>query len=443
MTFNELNLNKPLLNALDDLGYTTPTPIQQKVFSVVMSGQDVCGIAQTGTGKTLAYLLPCLRQYQFSKEKHPQIVVLVPTRELVVQVVEAVQKLTKYMNLAVVGVYGGVNLKPQLAEVQQGVDVLVATPGRLVDLLSGGSVKLKALKKLVIDEVDEMLDLGFRAQLKTILDVLPPKRQNLLFSATLTEEVEGLIDDYFTNPVRVEAAPAGTPLENISQSAYDVPNFYTKVNLLEWLLRQQSEMTKVLVFVATKQLADDLYDQLEPKFPGSVGVIHSNKAQNKRFEAVRAFQSGTYRILIATDIIARGLDIAEVSHVVNFDTPDTPETYIHRIGRTGRADRKGIAITFVTPAEKEFQTAIEGLMNYAIPMLPLPDDLPISDVLTEDEKPRVNMKTIQVKAAQPDEGGGAYHDKIDKNKKVNVRRDYAAEKMRKYGRPIKRSGKKP
>lgn len=442
MTFEELNLNKPLLNALNDLGLTTPTTIQQNVFSVVMSGRDVCGLAQTGTGKTLAYLLPCLRQLQFSKEKLPQLLIIVPTRELVVQVLETVSQLTTYMNLVAVGVYGGVNMKPQIAQVQQGMDILVATPGRLVDLLTNGVLKTKAIKKLVIDEVDEMLNLGFRAQLKTILDLLPPKRQNLLFSATLTTDVEQLIETFFNNPVRVEAAPVGTPLENIAQTAYEVPNFYTKVNLLELLLKQNADMTKVLIFVATKALADQLYDELEEEFMEQVGVIHSNKSQNLRFDAVEKFKAGTYRILIATDIIARGLDVAEVSHVINFDMPDVPENYIHRIGRTGRADQKGIAIAFITPVDDERQTAIEALMKYQIPVLPLPSDLVISEELTEDEMPKVHMKMPEVKVPKREEVGPAFHEKIAKNKKVNVRRDYAAEKKLKYGRPIKRSGKK-
>ncbi|GAB3964615.1 DEAD/DEAH box helicase [Spirosoma terrae] len=442
MTFDELNLNKPLLNALNDLGYTTPTTIQQKVFSVVMSGQDVCGIAQTGTGKTFAYLLPCLRQYQFSKEHHPQIIILVPTRELVAQVVESVKQLTTYMNLMVVGVYGGVNLKTQLAEIQQGADVLVATPGRLVDFLSSGALKTKALKKLVIDEVDEMLNLGFRAQLSVILDLLPPRRQNLLFSATLTDDVEQLIDTYFANPVRVEAAPAGTPLENIEQGVYHVPNFNTKINLLNFLLGHDMAMTRVLVFAATKQLADELFELLESDCPGKIGVIHSNKSQNYRFNSVQQFQDGTYRVLIATDIIARGIDVADVSHVINFDLPEEPESYIHRIGRTGRADKKGIAISFIREAEQEQLALIEALMNYTIPVLPLPEKLVISDELTDDEMPQIRMKSIDLTPARPEAGGGAFHDKTDKNKKVNVRRDHAAEKRLKYGRPIKRSGKK-
>ncbi|WP_080055570.1 DEAD/DEAH box helicase [Spirosoma aerolatum] len=442
MTFDELNLNKPLLNALNDLGYTTPTTIQQNVFSVVMSGRDVCGLAQTGTGKTLAYLLPCLRQLQFSKEKLPQLIVLVPTRELVVQVLETVTQLTTYLNLVAVGVYGGVNMKPQIAQVQQGLDVLVATPGRLVDLLSNGILKTKAVKKLVIDEVDEMLDLGFRTQLKTILDLLPPKRQNLLFSATLTPDVEQLINTFFNNPVRVEAAPMGTPLENIVQTAYAVPNFYTKVNLLKLLLHQDANMTKVLVFAATRQLADQLEEELAPTFPAQIGIIHAGKAQNHRFEAVEKFKSGSTRVLIATDIVARGIDVTQVSHVVNFDMPDVPEVYIHRIGRTGRADQQGIAITFLAPTDDERREAVEALMNYTIPVLPSPDDLVISDELTDAERPKVHMRAVEVKVPKREDVGPAFHEKLAKNKKVNVRRDYAAEKREKYGRPIKRSGKK-
>jgi ATP-dependent RNA helicase RhlE len=442
MTFEELNLTKPLLNALADLGYTTPTTIQQKVFSVMMSGKDVCGIAQTGTGKTFAYLLPTLRQIEFSKDRLPQLLVLVPTRELVVQVVDEVKKLSAYMTLEVVGVYGGGNIKVQMAELKNGADIVIATPGRLLDLALNGSLKTKAIKKLVIDEVDEMLNLGFRTQLRNILDLIPQKRQNLLFSATITEEVENLMKTYFNNPVRIEAAPVGTPLENIEQQAYFVPNFYTKVNLLDLLFDQNEEMNKVLIFVATKKLADQLYAQLELGYLNKIGVIHSNKEQNHRFNSVKQFHEGSYRILIATDIIARGLDVAEVSHVINFDIPEIPENYIHRIGRTGRADKRGIAISFITEKEHGLLEEIEGLMNYEIPKLPLPENLKISEILTPDEEPKIFMKSIDVKLPKRDSVGAAFHEKRDKNKKVNVRRNHAQEKMQKYGRPIKRSGKK-
>jgi ATP-dependent RNA helicase RhlE len=440
MNFDELNLTTSLLNALDELGYVSPTPIQQKVFSVIMSGRDVCGIAQTGTGKTLAYLLPCLRQLKYAKDRYPQMLILVPTRELVLQVADEAKRLSKYMSLVVAGVYGGVNMKPQVEEVENGVDIIVGTPGRLLDLALNGSLKMKTIKKLVIDEVDEMLNLGFRVQLNNILDMLPPKRQNLMFSATITDDVERLIDTYFNNPERIEAAPTGTPLENISQEIYYVPNFYTKVNLLESLLTHDAEMTKVLIFTATKKLADELFEQLEPKFPDTAGVIHSNKAQNHRFNTVKQFEEGNYRFIIATDIVARGLDISEVTHVFNFDVPEVPETYIHRIGRTGRVDKKGIAITFVTEKEKEGIARIEALMNYAIPVSPLPEDLEISDELTQDEIPKIPVKFL-IKLPDRQLSGPAFHEKSEKNKKVNKKIRHTDKMMEKYGKPKKRKKK--
>jgi len=250
------------------------------------------------------------------------------------------------------------------------------------------------------------------------------------------------MDTYFNNPERIEAAPTGTPVENIDQRGYEVPNFNTKVNLLELLLSQDAEMTKVLIFVATKQLADQLYDQLAEKFPGRTGVIHSNKDQNYRFNTVDKFKSGEYNFVIATDIIARGLDVAEVSHVINFDTPEVPENYIHRIGRTGRADQKGIAISFITEREREYWVRIEGLMNYTVPLWPLPQDLVVSDILTEDEKPKPYVKVIPLDIPKPEFAGGAFHEKLEKNKKVNVIIRHADRMQKKYGKPITRGAKK-
>ncbi len=442
MTFADLNINTPLRNALADLGFTTPTIIQDRAFPAIMSGKDVVGIAQTGTGKTFAYLLPCLRLWKFTKEPNPQILIVVPTRELVTQVVDEVQKLTTYMNSAVVGVYGGVNIKQQMITVSGGMDVLVATPGRLLDLVLNGSIKLRSVKRLVIDEVDEMLSLGFRPQLIRIIDLLPPKRQSLMFSATITEEVNELIHDFFNVPLWIEATPMGTPLENIEQTCYHLPNFYTKINLLQLLLSDRENFTKVLIFAATKKLADQLFEEVSTLFPAEVGVIHSNKAQNNRFATVEQFHTSEIRILIATDLVARGLDISEVSHVINFDTPDVPENYIHRIGRTGRADKKGNAITFVTKAEKEAKEAIEALMNTKIPQTKLPKDLEISEKLTDEEMPKVDMKNVLVKLPPRDEAGPAFHEKLEKNKKVNnkIRR---CEKMKmKYKKP-KTRGMKP
>jgi ATP-dependent RNA helicase RhlE len=442
MTFSDLKLSKSLARALDTLGYTTPTTIQQKVFSPVMSGADICGIAQTGTGKTLAYLLPLLNSWTYSKEKNPQILVLVPTRELVAQVVETVQSLTDGMGFDVVGVYGGTNINTQGKQLLGGCDMLVGTPGRLYDLALSGAFRLKGIKKLVIDEVDEMLNLGFRPQLLNILDLLPPRRQNLLFSATLVPEVESILGDYFNDPLRLEAAPAGTPVEGVTQLAFPVPNFYTKVALLKLLLEEDASMMRVLVFVETKKLADALFDAIEPDMPGSIGVIHSNKEQNHRFNTVRAFRDGTTRVLIATDIVARGIDIASVSHIVNFDLPPVAEAYIHRIGRTGRADQKGIAYSFITEEDAAARKAIEELMKRPIPESLLPAGFQVTTRLADWEVPEVPMRELSTRLPKKEEGGGAaFHERSAKNSKVNKRVSRKDQMKAKYGKPIKRKGK--
>ena len=432
-TFADLNLSTPLFNALNDQGITHPTPIQERAFSAMMAGNDVVGIAQTGTGKTIAYLLPCLRLWKFSKDKLPQTLILVPTRELVVQVVEEINKLTTYMNIVAVGVYGGANIRTQKDAIYKGLDILVATPGRLLDLALDGTLKTKTIKRLVIDEVDEMLSLGFRPQLERIFDVLPPKRQNLMFSATLSDEVDALITSYFRTPLRIEAAPTGSPLENINQVAYQVPNHNTKLNLLNHILGLEG-MERVLLFAGSRKLADKLYEHLESEFPGEAGVIHSNKAQNTRFRAVENFAEGKQRILIATDILSRGIDITGVSHVINFDVPDVMENYIHRIGRTGRAESKGDSITFIREKDAEMISQIEEYMNMEIPRKPFPDEVEISEILIGDELERVNMPGSKVKIKKY-ESGSAFHEKKDKNKKVNIRKTRAQQMREKYNKP--------
>lgn len=417
MNFEELNISTPLLNALTDLDFVNPTPVQREVFPIVMSGKNLVAVAQTGTGKTFAYLLPLLRQLKYSEQRQPRILIVVPTRELVLQIVDEIKKLAKYMSVRTEGVYGGTNIKTQKQLVYDGSDILVATPGRLVDLVLSGVLRLKSIQKLVIDEVDEMLNLGFKTQLISVLELLPEKRQNLMFSATLTEQVSDLISEIFDDYEKVEIVPHGTPLDKIIQIAYHVPNFYTKINLLEFLLKTDEEFKKVLVFVGNKKLADRLFETLNAKFPDEIGVIHSNKSQNFRIRSLESFEKETHRVLIATDIIARGLDITDVSHVINFDTPALPEDYIHRIGRTGRADKEGVAITFVNEAELDYQDEIEALMNKRIPMEELPENLEISKLFTDEEKPSLGdktyLKTVKLK------GGGAYHEKSELNKKVN------------------------
>lgn len=440
MTFQELNLNTPLHNAIADLGFEKPTAIQEQSFNVICSGRDMVGIAQTGTGKTFAYMLPILRDLKFSKQDNPRVLILVPTRELVIQVVEEIEKLSKYINNRVLGVYGGVNINQQKADVAQGLDILVATPGRLYDLAVSRVLQLKSIQKLVIDEVDVMLDLGFRHQLINIFDILPAKRQNIMFSATMTEDVDALINDFFLNPEKISVAVSGTPLENIAQFRYDVPNYYTKLNLIIHLLKDKEDLNKVLVFVSNKRMADRLFDGLTEQFPGECCVIHSNKTQNYRLRSIEQFDKGDKRILVATDVMARGLDFETVSHVFNFDTPSYPENYMHRIGRTGRAEQQGVAILFSAEAESEAREQIEALMQMTIPVLELPESVTISTELLDEERPE-NKERYNPLKRDEDEVGPAFHEKKEKNKKVNLGGSYKREIVKKYKKPKTRGDK--
>ncbi|WP_299128969.1 DEAD/DEAH box helicase [uncultured Winogradskyella sp.] len=441
MTFQDLNLNTPLYNAIEDLGFVNPTPIQSKAFNIVASGKDVVGIAQTGTGKTFAYMLPILRHLKYSRQDNPRVLVLVPTRELVVQVVEEIEKLSKYINNRILGVYGGTNINTQKQAVAQGQDIIVATPGRLYDLAVSRVLQLKSIQKLVIDEVDVMLDLGFRHQLMNIFDILPERRQNIMFSATMTQDVDELITDFFISPTKVSIAVSGTPLENITQKRYNIPNFHTKVNLLENLLHNTNEFSRVLIFVAYKKMADRLFEKLEALFPGDTCVIHSNKTQNYRLRSIEQFGNGEHRILVATDVMARGLDIEDVSHVINFDTPEYPENYMHRIGRTGRAEKEGHALLFSTEKEQDSKDAIEALMAMRIALLPLPDEVEISKELIDEERLQIRERNNPTKRSLDDDVGPAFHEKKAKNKKENLGGSYRREIAKKYKKPKTRGDK--
>ncbi|ARV08812.1 DEAD/DEAH box helicase [Winogradskyella sp. PC-19] len=441
MNFRDLNLNTPLYNAIDDLGFETPTPIQAESFNVVASGKDVVGIAQTGTGKTFAYMLPILKNLKYSTQENPRVLVLVPTRELVVQVVSEIEKLSKYINNRVLGVYGGTNINTQKQAVAQGLDIIVATPGRLYDLAVSRVLQLKSIQKLVIDEVDVMLDLGFRHQLMNIFDILPARRQNIMFSATMTTDVDELITDFFINPTKISIAVSGTPLENITQQRYDVPNFYTKVNLLEELLHDKDTYSRVLIFVAYKRMADRLFDKLEELFPSETCVIHSNKTQNYRLRSIEQFREGENRLLVATDVMARGLDIDDVSHVINFDTPDYPENYMHRIGRTGRAERKGQSILLSTEKEQESRERIEALMQMQIDTHEIPESVEISKELIEEERNVIKERYNPTKRRDEDAPGPAFHEKSEKNQKVNLGGSYRREIAKKYKKPKTRGDK--
>lgn len=434
-TFENFNLSKQLRTTIEELGFIRPTPIQTEAFPIILSGKDVVGIAQTGTGKTLAYMLPILQDLKFSKQLNPRVLVLVPTRELVIQVVEMAQSFAKYTSFRVLGVYGGVNINTQKQRVAQGTDILVATPGRLYDLALSGALQLKGINKLIIDEVDVMLDLGFRFQLTNTFELLPARRQNIMFSATMTDEVAELIDDDFITPAKISIALSGTPLDNIRQQCYEVQNFYTKINLLMHLLTDRNEYRKVLVFVSNKNSADRLFKALEEKHGSETGIIHSNKTQNYRFRSIQQFDEGENRILVATDIMARGLDLDKVTHVINFDTPNFPENYIHRIGRSGRADHQGNSILFFTEKEREAKERIETLMSYKIPMIAFPEEVEISNQKTPEERPDPG----DIKNPFRNEGksvkGAGFHEKKDKNKKTNKGGSYKRELALKYKKP--------
>jgi ATP-dependent RNA helicase RhlE len=300
-----------------------------------------------------------------------------------------------------------------------------------------GTLKTKMIQKLIIDEMDEMLNLGFRVQLKNILEVIPEKRQNLLFSATLDEEVESIIDDYFNTPERVEAAAPGTPVEKIRQSTFKIPNFLSKVNLIKHLFEKDETMNKVLVFTKSRKVADLLFDSINEYFPEDIGVIHSNKSQNYRFNSLKNFQDNKHRILIATDLVSRGLDISDVSHVINFDIPEDPTHYIHRIGRTGRADKEGIAISFISDLDVDLYAKIETTINSTISDTTIPEEVEITSALLEFEKPEVPGVNYLAKATLKN-SQGAFHEKKEKNKKKNLGSKWKREQMKNKGKKKKR-----
>lgn len=445
MSFENLNLNNQLRNAISDLGYTEPTKIQKDAFSCIMSGRDVVGIAQTGTGKTFAYLMPILRMLPFSEQKHPRVLIVVPTRELVVQVLEALDKLTTYLNVRYGGIYGGANINKQKEMIHEGLDILVSTPRRVIDLGMTGALKLKFIQKLVIDEVDEIFNLGFRLQLIDIIDLVPKKKQAILFSATMTNEVESLIQEFFQNPIYVEAAASGTRLENIEQMAFEVPNFYTKINLLNHLLQDDDDMSRVLVFIKHKYLADLVFNEINGMAAyaeETFALIHSNKTQNYRLRSVENFKAGNHRVLITTDVLSRGMDIPGITHVINFDLPKEAEAYMHRIGRTGRAENEGFAISFITEKNTEILEEIETLMNYEIPKYELPEEIFIESKLLEEEVEVENITPYQKLGSKEFAPGPAFHEKSEKNKKTNQGGSYRRNLAKKYKKPQRRRPKK-
>ncbi|MCT4614687.1 MAG: DEAD/DEAH box helicase [Marinifilaceae bacterium] len=416
ISFDDIKLSKQIRNSIDEAGFEKPTEIQHRVFSPIKSGQDIIGIAQTGTGKTMAYLAPLLMKLNYAQGMDPRAIIVVPTRELVLQVCESIDLLTTYMDIRAVGVFGGVNINTQKDKVFEGVDILVATPGRLMDIFMTGVVRFNQVKTLVLDEADKMLDLGFQAQLKAIFDVLPQKYQKLLFSATFSDVVEKLSDEFLLNPKRIEVAPQATTVENITQLRYDVPNFLSKIEMLKYLLADKEIFKRVIVFTETKKTADRVSDRMEEFLGEDLSIIHSNKAQNTRIKALNNFKEAKTRILIASDVAARGLDIKDISHVINFDIPSNYVEYVHRIGRTARAEKDGTAISLVKEDELELVEKIEELIGKSINLEAIPVDVELTDMLLEDEK--VQTRNIKLKSGVK-RNANAFHEKSAKNKKKN------------------------
>lgn len=413
-SFQELKLNKQILNAIADAGYEDPTPIQKKAIPLILAGHDLLGIAQTGTGKTAAFVLPLLMKLKYAQGNNLRALILAPTRELAIQIDQNIEKYTTYTDIRHTVIYGGSGAKIQIEEIERGIDILTATPGRFMDLYKRGIIHSKQINTLIIDEADKMMDMGFMPQIRQILEVIPVKRQNLLFSATMPEIVLQLSEEFLEFPMTAEVSPQASTVEAIDQKLYEVPNFKSKINLLGFLLGHE-EFNRVMIFVKTKSTADNVYKFIDRKITNSVKVIHGNKAQNTRLNSINAFKEGEVKVLVATDVVARGIDVTLISHVINFDVPLIYEDYVHRIGRTGRAKNNGIAITFVNEAEKYHIGEIEKIIGKKITFNKIPDGVTIEKTPFEEKQTMLREIDYRKKKQDPTYKG-AFHDKKQKDK---------------------------
>ncbi|TVR36680.1 MAG: DEAD/DEAH box helicase [Cryomorphaceae bacterium] len=408
--FTDLPLTRQFLQAVDDMGYTEPTPIQRKAIPVIFSGQDVIGVAQTGTGKTAAYLLPLLRKLNYAQGDAPRMLIFVPTRELAIQVDDMARELAKYTDLRIATVYGGKGKTEQRKQIETGVDLVIATPGRFMDLYLEGAIVVKKVHTLVLDEADRLMDMGFMPQLRSILEVIPRKRQNLLFSATFSKRVEELSAEFLEFPTDIRISTSEKTTETIALYYYRVPNFKTKLMLLEQLLANEETFQRVLIFTRSRTTAENLGRYLQRKYGEVVKILHANKGQQSRINAFEAFRGGALRILVATDVASRGIDVSEVSHVINFELGPDPEHFIHRVGRTGRATREGIALSFVNDVELHFLKRIEKAIKKEIPELTLPETVVLQPYLPDEEQEIARTLDLRKQKEDP-EYLGAFHEK--------------------------------
>ena len=410
MQWQDFKLNKQLLDAIAEAGFESPTEVQQKCIPLIMGGQQIIGIAQTGTGKTAAYLLPILMKAKFAQGTEPRVLILVPTKELVVQVSKQTLALTKFTDLRLAAIYGGIGPKTQIEAIQAGIDILIATPGRFLELYLRKEVPVKQIKALVLDEADRMMDMGFMPQLRKIFEVIPNKRQNLLFSATYPVKVERLAEEFIEFPVRVEITPQATVARKVEQELYRIPNMRTKINFLEHLLQDKETYSRVMIFARTKETADNVFKYLDRKHLGPAKVVHSNKGQNTRINSMNEFKEGNLRILVATDVASRGIDVVNVTHVINFDVPFVYEDYVHRIGRTGRAFQSGKAISFVTNAELYHIDKIQKIIREKIAVKELPSGIEVSETPFEEAQDMAREIDRQKRYEDP-EFKGAFHER--------------------------------
>ncbi len=408
--FAELKITKQFIDALTTQGIEQPTEIQAKAIPMIIAGQDVVGIAQTGTGKTLAYLLPIVQKLKFAQGTDPRVLVLAPTKELVVQIERVLANLIVNTDLRYVALYGGIGPKAQSEKLEQGVDIIIATPGRFLEIYAKRVFLTKAIKTVVLDECDRMMDMGFWPQLRDIQEKIPHKKQQLLFSATFPDKVQRIADNFLLFPNVLEVTPQATPAETVEQYLYNVPNNPSKINLLVHLLETDDSMSRVMVFCRTKEWVTQIHQILLEKKLGKTVVIHSNKGQNARINAMDEFKAGDVRVLVTTDVTARGIDVAEVSHVVNFQIPHQHEDYVHRIGRTGRAFKTGVAISMMDVAEVYHVRKIEQLMKQEIERKAIPEGVVLTETVKSEMIAQNRDIDWQKRKDNPD-FKGAFHEK--------------------------------
>lgn len=416
MRFDDLKLTRQFLNAIEDAGYKEATPIQQRTIPPLKAGQDVIGIAQTGTGKTAAFLLPLLQVLKYAQGEAPRALVFAPTKELVVQIHQEALKFATYTDLRIVAFYGGVGPKQQIEAIENGVDLIVTTPGRFLEIYSRGHIETKKIKHIVLDEADRMMDMGFMPQIRQVQEVVPNKRQNILFSATFPPRVERLADEFLLWPTRVEVTPESTPVSTVTQYKLSLPNLRTKIAFIEWYVREKLGEERLLVFTRRKEEAENLSKFLQRTFDIGIRAVHSNKGQNSRINAMNEFRSGDIQILIATDVASRGIDVPETKWVINASVPRDPHDYIHRIGRTGRAFREGSALTLFDPAEKFALERIESLTGDALLNYPAIPELETFETPRREKQDQAREIDRELKKRDP-EYKGAFHEKKRKSGK--------------------------